>query len=270
MQSHESRDGPRPGPTRGSSLWPARLDVVRHGESAGNVATVAAEAAGLPVVDIAHRDMDVPLSRLGERQADALGRWFAHRPEHTRPTVVVTSPYARACATADRVLRAGAAAEEKVELVVDERLREREFGILDRLTGHGVAERHPEQAGLRAHLGKFYHRPPGGESWADVLLRVRSAFDSLSREFPGERLLVVTHQVVVLMFRYVLERLDERRVLDIERTDPVANCSVTSYEHDPTAGRRGGMRLVRFNELAPMEERDTPVTASPDVPGGPK
>ena len=55
--------------------WPQTLWIVRHGQSAGNVARDAAELGGL-----AHRstsptrDVDVPLSPLGEQQADALGR----------------------------------------------------------------------------------------------------------------------------------------------------------------------------------------------------
>ena len=49
--------------------WPERLWIVRHGESAGNVARDAADAAGLPRIDIADRDVDVPLSRLGEEQS---------------------------------------------------------------------------------------------------------------------------------------------------------------------------------------------------------
>ena len=57
--------------------WPERLWIVRHGESAGNVARDAADAAGLPMIDIAQRDVDVPLSPLGLRQAEALGHWFA-------------------------------------------------------------------------------------------------------------------------------------------------------------------------------------------------
>ena len=43
---------------------------------------------------------------------------------------------------------------------MDERLREKEFGILDRLTKAGIAERFPDQAALRARMGKFYHRSP--------------------------------------------------------------------------------------------------------------
>ena len=57
--------------------WPQTLWIVRHGQSAGNVARDAAELGGLAAIDIADRDVDVPLSPLGEQQADALGDWFA-------------------------------------------------------------------------------------------------------------------------------------------------------------------------------------------------
>ena len=52
---------------------PGELWLVRHGQSAGNVARDAAESATLQVIDIATRDMDTPLSALGVRQAVALG-----------------------------------------------------------------------------------------------------------------------------------------------------------------------------------------------------
>ena len=66
--------------------WPERLWIVRHGESAGNVARNVAHAAGLPEIDIAGRDADVPLSPLGERQSRALGRWFAATGPMSAPT----------------------------------------------------------------------------------------------------------------------------------------------------------------------------------------
>jgi probable phosphoglycerate mutase len=40
--------------------WPAKLWIVRHGQSAGNVARDAADAAGLGSIDIPMRDVDVP------------------------------------------------------------------------------------------------------------------------------------------------------------------------------------------------------------------
>ena len=70
--------------------WPQVLWVVRHGESAGNVARDAADAAGLPVIALDVRDVDVPLSALGERKAAALGRWFAALPDDERPDVLLT------------------------------------------------------------------------------------------------------------------------------------------------------------------------------------
>ena len=47
--------------------WPARLWIIRHGQSAGNVARDAARQAQLDRIDITGRDVDVPLSPLGEQ-----------------------------------------------------------------------------------------------------------------------------------------------------------------------------------------------------------
>src|SRR6478672_7143008 len=97
--------------------WPDVLWIVRHGESAGNVARDAAEAAGLPLIDIAERDVDVPLSELGRRQARALGAWFAQRREDERPTVVLSSPYARALETTSLILASAPSGYRPVQVV---------------------------------------------------------------------------------------------------------------------------------------------------------
>jgi broad specificity phosphatase PhoE len=250
--------------------WPDSLTIVRHGESAGNVARDAAEAAGHPIIALATRDMDVPLSPLGERQARALGRWIGGLPAAERPTVLLASPYIRARETAGLALEAAWIDRDEITFIVDERLREKEFGILDRLTDHGVRQQYPEQAEFRTALGKFYHRPPGGESWCDVLLRLRSVIDTITRDFRRERVYIVTHQVVVLCFRYLLERMTEEQILAIDRAQAIANCSLTTYEYDPALGRYGKLALRRFNFAAPLEATGTAVTREPDVPVGPK
>src|SRR5579875_828639 len=104
--------------------WPERLWIVRHGESAGNVARDAAHSAGLTRIDIADRDVDVPLSARGEEQAQALGRWFAGKPDDQRPNVVLTSTYLRARRTAELVRSQGGTSPELKALIADERLRE--------------------------------------------------------------------------------------------------------------------------------------------------
>jgi broad specificity phosphatase PhoE len=235
---------------------PASLLIVRHGESAGNVARDAALRAGTLTIAIQGRDVDVPLSRLGEQQSRALGQYLA-QPER-RSDIIISSPYRRARDTARILVETQALTEDFGRIFPDERLREKEFGILDGLTVQGIRKRHPEQAQFRAIVGKFYHRPPGGESWCDVILRLRSMFDTLSLHYAGKRVLIVTHQVVVLCFRYLLEGLDEPQILEIDRAGDVANCAITEYRL-----AENGLVLERYNYATPVAQ-ETEVTAAPD------
>jgi 2,3-bisphosphoglycerate-dependent phosphoglycerate mutase len=252
-----------------ASVWPRTLFIVRHGESAGNVARDEANAAREAVIRTSSsRDVDVPLSPLGEHQATALGHWFGALPQDQRPTVVMTSPYVRARQTTAIIKSLGdfPYTSDAASLVVDERFREKEFGVLDGLTRYGILERFPEQAALRTSLGKFYHRPPGGESWCDVILRLRSAFEMMCREYHGERILVVAHSVVVLCMRYIVESLTEEEILKIDRENEVANCSVTRFDVDRSQEPVGKLILDSFNFVAPLIAEGTRVTSTPDLP----
>lgn len=250
--------------------WPDVLWIVRHGQSAGNVARAEAEASDRPLIDIAERDMDVPLSALGRQQAQALGAWFRDMPPDRQPTIVLCSPYVRARQTAQYLLEVAGLDRKTLTFHIDERLREKEFGIVDRLTKWGVELKYPELAIQRSHVGKFYFRPPGGESWCDVILRLRSVLDTITRGYRGERVLIVGHQVIVTCMRYLLERMDEEQILEIDRASDVPNCGVTSYEFDPALGRRGKLvpRLINF--VAPLREAGAPITTERDVPAAPK
>lgn len=246
--------------------WPARLWLVRHGQSAGNVARDAALSAKLHRIALDGRDMDIPLSPLGERQSHALGDWFSRQPDEERPDVLLCSPYRRALQTAQLFREAGGSMDDD-PICADERLREKEFGILDGLTSAGIAQSQPDQAEFRRLLGKFYHRPPGGESWCDVILRLRSVLDTISLHYAERRVMIVCHQVVVLCLRYILERLDESQILKIDAEARVANCSVTEYRFDPTASQsRGGLVLVRYNDALALTEEGEASTDAPDLP----
>jgi broad specificity phosphatase PhoE len=275
--------------------WPARLWLVRHGESSGNVARALAESGGLSMIDIADRDMDVPLSALGEKQARALGRWFGRRPEGERPSVVLYSPYVRALQTGKLLIEAarltgthgnggngtpgnGASVERALNEgaskalleLADERLREKEFGAFHRLTKAGIRVQFPQEAELRDHVGKFYYRPPGGESWCDVILRLRSVLDTIQLQYQRERVLVVAHEIVVLCMRYLIERMTEQQILTIDAAGDVANCSVTEYEYQHDEQGRPGMALRCYNHVAPLEEEGARVTDEPDAPAAPR
>ena len=248
--------------------WPEKLWLVRHGQSQGNVARDAADEAGSHEIDIDLRDVDVPLSALGFEQAQAAGRWFAALPRHERPEIILASPYVRARQTAEEICKAGALARGPARTIVDERLREREFGIFDRLTTAGIRERFPEEAAHRRRLGKFYHRPPGGESWADVILRLRSMLNTINLHYCDKRVLVVCHQVVVLCFRYILEELDEAAILAIDKQADVLNCGICAYDFEPDAGGLCVPTLSLWNHDTPLEQEDAPRTSAPDAMAG--
>jgi 2,3-bisphosphoglycerate-dependent phosphoglycerate mutase len=248
--------------------WPQRLWLVRHGQSQGNVARDAADEAGLHEIDIDMRDVDVPLSDLGQKQAEAAGRWFASLPRDERPEIILASPYIRAKQTAEIICKQGALAGGPARTIIDERLREREFGIFDRLTTIGIQERFPEEAAHRRRLGKFYHRPPGGESWADVILRLRSMLNTINLQYCNKRILVVCHQVVVLCFRYILEGLDEDQILNIDRQAEILNCGICAYDFDADPTGVCVPELALWNYGAPLETEGAPKTSAPDAMAG--
>jgi len=246
--------------------WPDRLWIIRHGQSAGNVARDLAEASGLELIDITTRDADTPLSTLGQQQADALGAWFGALPASEQPNVAFSSPFVRSAQTCRAIQQQLA---DEVEVQLDERLREKEFGILDRYTVHGIKAKFPELAAQRASVGKFYFRPPGGESWCDVILRLRSVIEVLRRDHVGDRVVIVGHQVIVNCFRYLLECMDEAEVLEHDRRADVPNCSITEYAIDRT-DPESRFCLVRANFVVPTIEDEAAVTVAPDKPAGPK
>ena len=200
-------------------LW-----LVRHGESTANVLATQAQQAGEEVIAVTHRDADVPLSEVGVRQAEALGVWLAANGNETSPASIWSSPYLRAQQTIAVALES---AGSDRRFFVDERLRDRELGILDTLTSHGVDRRFPDEAARRRWLGKFYYRPPGGEAWTDVALRVRSFLRDVDSSGSPGPVLVAGHDAVVLVFLYICLGWSEQELLDFASTHTVLNASVT-------------------------------------------
>ena len=233
----------------------SELMLVRHGESDGNVAAAAAHEADAEEIDVPARDPDVRLSDLGREQAAAVGECLRRLDAAHRPDVVACSPYLRARETATLAVQAGLELPE----VVDERLRDRELGVLDRLTARGVEARYPEEHERRLWQGKFYHRPAGGESWADVVLRLRSWLSDADVAFAGQRVLVVSHDVVIALLRYVCCGLDEQEVVEIARTTPLRNAAVSRY----VRGDAGRWQVTAYDDVTHLRAAGLPVTEHP-------
>lgn len=228
----------------------AALVLVRHGESEGNLADRAALDAEQPRLDLDLRDADVPLSTTGREQAEAVCQHIRSLPEDERPTLILSSPYTRARQTAE-------IAAEGLDLpfVVDERLRERDLGAFDGLTWIGIEQEFPEESARRQRIGKFYYRPPGGESWTDVAQRIRQILLEMQERYAGERVWVFSHQATIMAFRVAVEGLGEEEVLQADKETPLANCSLTTY-----APGEDGLELVSYADTKAVDAAGEKVT----------
>jgi len=235
-----------------TELW-----LVRHGESVANVAAASSELNGLDVISVDYRDADVPLSETGIEQAEALGQWLSENMTASVPTAVWASSYLRARQTIEIAMER---ADLRLPVRIDERLRDRELGILDLLTPLGVENRYPEEALRRRWLGKFYYRPPGGESWADVALRLRSFLRDVDLYDDGGVVLVAAHDAVIMLFLYVCGGLTEGELLDFAQGHVVLNASVTKLVRPSGSGR---WELDAFSIAEHLQESGAPVTAHP-------
>ncbi len=165
--------------------------LVRHGESEANVDPLA----------YLRGDHAVGLTKNGLQQAvSAAERLDAELSRSASPLepIVWTSPYQRCRQTAAPIAeRLGCPLRESVLI------REQEYGIFDALSDAECLARYPEwierQKRLTACLGKFYFRYPGGESRADVALRVHQFFGTLHRD-SFDPAIIVCHGVTVRAF----------------------------------------------------------------------
>ncbi|MFE5207047.1 histidine phosphatase family protein [Streptomyces sp. NPDC056600] len=238
----KARGGPAP-PCALAGLW-----AVRHGQSTANVAFAAAEAAHR-TEPVPGRDRDVPLTGRGVAQALALGTWLAGMPPGTGPELVVCSPYLRARQTWELMTsRAAELGVASPDVLVDDRLRDREMGVFELHPPTALRARAPEEAARRELLGDWYYRPPGGEAFTDVSVRVGQLVTDLGRAAPGRRVLVVAHDGVLVALRHVLAGVG---ATSPESLPPVPNASVAHWEGD---GRR--LRPTRWGDTAHLDPAD--------------
>lgn len=158
--------GERPPGWMAPSGPPTRTLLLRHGETSHSVRRVFSGSS------------DPVLTPEGRAQARAAAKRLADVPYD----VVVSSPLRRAVATAEQLAH---------EVLLDDRLRETDFGDWEGRTFAEIREEWPDE--LNAWLADEKVAPPGGESFADVEIRVREALDDLRERYAGSTVVVVTH-----------------------------------------------------------------------------
>ncbi|MFG1942973.1 histidine phosphatase family protein [Nonomuraea sp. NPDC048826] len=219
-------------------MGPRRVIAVRHGESEANVAY--RRAGDRPLV-YERGDDEVTLSDLGREQARALGVMLAALPPDEAPEVVWCSPYRRALDTWAVAREAWGVAPP---LTVDGRLRDREWGELAPYNEAAIGERFPEELARWRAQGEYLYRPPGGESFGDVAVRLRGVWGDLRERADGRRVLIVAHDAVVLVLRHVIAETPDSELAGLAVFAPVLNASVSTW-----GARDGRLSLLGFNAV---------------------
>jgi len=199
-----------------------RLCIVRHGETAWNAE---------------HRvqgQLDAPLSEVGRAQALAVARALAGE----RFAAVYSSDLSRARDTAQPAARALG-----LEVRLDARLRERHYGVFERLTYAECEARYPEDyARFLARDPEFDFRT--GESLRLFYQRAVGCVEEIAARYPGESILVVTHGGV-------LDKL-YRRVTGLPLSAPrdfrIPNAALNRLAAGPS-----GWRIVAWADESHLE-----------------
>jgi probable phosphoglycerate mutase len=147
-----------------------RLILVRHGETDWNAENRL------------QGQQDVPLNEIGIHQADDIARALADESLD----VIYTSDLIRASETAARI-----AARHGLTPVPDVRLRQSAKGRWEGLTWGEIAERYP--ADLERWRRDQTYLPPGGETTAHYLARLRDFFEYVQRAHPDQTVVAVSH-----------------------------------------------------------------------------
>lgn len=160
-----------------------RLCIVRHGETAWNAE---------------HRvqgQLDVPLNAIGQAQAQAASKVLSRE----RFDAIYSSDLARARQTAEPT-----AAMLSAKVLVEKDLRERHYGIFERLTYAEVKVRFPED------YARFASRDPEyafrtGEALKDFFARSIAVVSRIADENKGKSVLVFTHGGVLdMLYRHIM------------------------------------------------------------------
>jgi probable phosphoglycerate mutase len=159
-----------------SSEVPTMIYLVRHGET---ILTPTRKFSGTGSLDPA-------LTEEGLAQAALVATEIAKLD----PEVLIASPLQRTRQTA-----AAIEATTGLTAILDEAWYELSFGTWDGKSIEEVKEQEPDA--YQAWLNSSSYQAGGGESYDQAAIRIDQALDRLVAQYPGKRVVVVTHNGVI-------------------------------------------------------------------------
>jgi probable phosphoglycerate mutase len=202
---------------------PTRITAIRHGETAWNVDTRI------------QGHLDIPLSKVGRRQAERLAEALKDEPIKA----IYASDLTRAWETAQYLARA-----LNMEVIKEEGLRERGFGEFEGKTFAEIESQLPEQS-LRWRKRDPEFAPVGGESLLALRSRVLEATERLSAQHPGELIAMVGHGGVMDVLYRAATRLD----IQAPRSWTLGNAAINRLLWTPE-----GFSLVGWADTLHLED----------------
>jgi len=239
-------------------MMPINLVLVRHGQSEGNKAKRMSEAGDNSAFTEGFKkrhSSSFRLTDLGKRQASVIGQWL--RAEfygtfgwpHCFDRYYV-SEYVRAIETA------GLMDLPDAHWKKDFYLTERNWGDLDICPEEEREEKFGE-ALRRREVQPFFWKPPNGESFVELCLRVDRVLHTLHRECSDQNVIAVCHGEVMRAFQVRLERTSQERFKELtfskEKWDRIYNCQAIHYtRREPITGKlENHANWVRSVRIAP-------------------
>jgi probable phosphoglycerate mutase len=197
---------------------PTTIILVRHGET---ILTPERRFSG-------GDGSDPELSAVGTAQAQAVAKEIAA----LQPDVLIASPLARTRQTAEAIQ-----VEVGLDIHFDEAWIECAFGEWDGLNVSEIQERYPNE--WAAWVSSTTARPPGGESFYDLAVRMEPVFNELALTYPGKKIVVVTHNLLIKTIATLVMGSPLESVYHIDITP----CSVTSIKVWESDGLRAVISL---------------------------
>ncbi len=203
-----------------SSEVPTMIHLVRHGET---ILTPTRKFSGTG-------SLDPELTEDGLAQAERVAGEIAK----LQPEVLISSPLKRARQTADAIARATG-----LDVVEDEDWFELSFGTWDGKSIEEVKAESPDE--YQAWLNSSSYRPGDGESYDEARVRIDAALDKLVAKYPGQKVVVVTHNGVIKSAANLAIGGPNDGVFHMDATP----CSISTISIWPSDGLRA---LRSFNE----------------------
>lgn len=196
-----------------SAEIPTFIYFVRHGET---ILTPTRKFSGTG-------SLDPELMQEGLDQADLV----AEEAVKLGADVLIASPLQRTRQTAEAIARTTG-----LEINFDESWYELSFGDWDGKSIEEVKAEDPDA--YQAWLNSTAYAPGGGESYDEASVRIEEALEKLVAEYPGKKVIVVTHNGVIKTAIKLAIGAPAEAVFHVDATP----CSISSISIWPSDGLR--------------------------------